>query len=143
MTDQRFMAIAENVAGLSHCRSVQVGAVIVQDGAVVSTGYNATPPGAIGCASRGYCHPNAFYCTDPNAPPSRAIHAEANAIAAAARREISTQDATLYCTLEPCLSCLKLIVGAGIVRVIYRDPLPRSNPAASEWHKLITLIRTP
>lgn len=139
MSDQRFMRMAQSVARLSQCRAVQVGAVLVVKGEAVATGYNATPLITDGCMALGYCRPGHSRCTNPGAPPSRAVHAEVSAIASAARRGIPTQGAELFCTLEPCLSCLKLIVAAGVARVVYGDPLPVRQVDDAEWRSLVII----
>jgi dCMP deaminase len=96
--------------------------VIVKNKQVVATGYNGSPSGSAHCTTQGYCYPGLSSCDASKTLPSRAVHAEANAIAQAAKHGISTEGASIYVTLEPCLSCLKLIISAGIKEIFYETP---------------------
>lgn len=111
------MGVARLFADQSTCLRGHVGAVIVRDNRVIATGYNGAPAGMKHCADVG-CDLSA----GDEAGCQRAIHAEANAIAYAARHGISTKDATLYCTAGPCLKCAQLIASSGIMAVIYEVP---------------------
>jgi dCMP deaminase len=103
----------------STCLRLQVGAIIVRDGRVISGGYNGAPAGMAHCT--------ADIC-GPEKPCTRTIHAEANAIAFAAKYGIATQDCGMWITDSPCNECAKLIINAGISSVIflrpYRDEAP-------------------
>jgi dCMP deaminase len=114
-----FLMMAKLAASRSTCLAFPVGAVIVKDRQVLATGYNGSPSGSVHCTAQGFCYPGLDSCDSPSGLPSRAVHAEANAIAQAAKHGISTQGASIYVTLEPCLSCLKLIISAGIKQVYY------------------------
>jgi dCMP deaminase len=96
----------------STCKRRKVGAVLAVDGRIVSTGYNEAPSGFPDC-SDGVC--------DFSQPCTRTVHAEANAIAFAARMGLATEGSTLYTVATPCLNCAKLIVNAGIKRVVYHE----------------------
>jgi dCMP deaminase len=113
--DVVFMRIARDLSALGTCDRMQVGALIVRDGRCVSWGYNGAPPGLPHCSHGENDEP----CTD-------ATHAEANALAFAARQGISTDGGVLYVTLSPCDVCARLTIAAGIERVVYdeeyRDP---------------------
>jgi dCMP deaminase len=116
---QTLMNIAEIWAKRSTCRRTQVGAVLARDGRTLASGYNGVPAGMPHC----HCLP----AGDPNSRPCLdSVHAEANAIAFAARYGISTAGATLYVTVLPCKTCAALVVNSGIKLVIgrrtYRDP---------------------
>ena len=104
----------------STCGRRKVGAIISKDGRIISSGY-ADPP-----AGQPHCTAACLHASNANGGCNRTIHAEANAIAYAARHGISTLGATLYCTLSPCSECAKLIISAGISKVWYieqyRDP---------------------
>jgi len=113
-----FLLMAKLAATRSTCLAFPVGAVIVKDRQVLATGYNGSPSGSAHCTTQGYCYDGVNNCAESKLP-SRAVHAEANAIAQAARHGIATDGATIYVTLEPCLSCLKLIISAGIREVFY------------------------
>lgn len=117
--DEYFLMMAKLAATRSTCLAFPVGAVIVKDRQVLATGYNGSPSGSVHCTTQGYCYPELLSCDASQVLPSRAVHAEANAIAQAAKHGISTQGASIYVTLEPCLSCLKLIISAGIREVYY------------------------
>ena len=120
--DEYFLAIAKLAATRSTCLAFPVGAVIVKDRQVLATGYNGSPSGTAHCTAQGYCYPGLSSCDASKTMPSRAVHAEANAIAQAAKHGISTHNAIIYVTLEPCLSCLKLIISAGIKKVFFESP---------------------
>ena len=123
--DARFMEIANSVAGWSSCIRRHIGAVIVRDKRIITTGFNGAPAGMPSCAERGVCMRQM-----QNIPSGTrhelcyAIHAEQNAIAQAAKLGISIEGATLYCTHQPCTICTKLIINGGIARVVYREAYP-------------------
>jgi len=117
--DEYFLMLAKLAATRSTCLAFPVGAVIVKDRQVLATGYNGSPSGSVHCTAQGYCYPGLSSCDASKILPSRAVHAETNAIAQAAKHGISTDGASIYVTLEPCLSCLKLIISAGIHEVFY------------------------
>lgn len=117
--DQYFMMLAKLAATRSTCLAFPVGTVIVKDRQVVATGYNGSPSGSVHCTAQGQCYPGLPSCDVSTSLPSRSIHAEANAIAQAAKHGIPTSGASIYVTLEPCLSCLKLIIASGIKEVFY------------------------
>ena len=103
----------------------QVGAVIVKNKRILSTGYNGAPEGVKSCKEKGEC------IRLKHAIPSAtqlemcySVHAEQNAIVSAARLGVSLEGATLYCTHQPCIICAKLIVNAGIKRVVYKEGYP-------------------
>lgn len=120
--DEYFLMLAKLAATRSTCLAFPVGAVIVKNKQVLATGYNGPPSGSAHCTAQGYCYPELESCDSRRDLPSRAIHAEANAIAQAAKHGIATDGASIYVTLEPCLFCLKLIISAGIHEVFYETP---------------------
>lgn len=117
--DEYFLMLAKLAATRSTCLAFPVGAVIVKNKQVLATGYNGSPSGSAHCTAQGYCYPGLSSCDASKTMPSRAVHAEANALAQAAKHGIATAGASIYVTLEPCLSCLKLIISAGIHEVFY------------------------
>lgn len=119
--DEYFLMLAKLAATRSTCLAFPVGATIVKNKQVLATGYNGPPAGSPHCTEQGYCYPGVVSCSESDLP-SRAVHAEANAIAQAAKHGIATDGASIYVTLEPCLSCLKLIISAGIREVFYETP---------------------
>lgn len=116
--DEMMMAIAHVVAERSTCNRLKVGAVICQDGRIVSTGYAGAPSGM------PHCGPETC---DLNTPCTRTVHAEAGAIAYAARAGIRLEGATLYCTHCPCLDCAKLLINTGISHVVYFNPYRKTE----------------
>ena len=111
--DEYFMRIAVEVAGRSTCDRKHVGAVIVRDKAVLSTGYNGSVRGASHCTEVG--------CLMENNHCVRTVHAEANALVQAARHGVLLEGAEIYVTASPCFSCFKLIANAGIRRIFYGE----------------------
>lgn len=108
-----FMNIAEQVGTRSTCDRKNVGALIVRDKTILSTGYNGSLRGAPHCDEVGHDIEN-DHCI-------RTVHAEANAIAQAAKHGVAINDAELYVTASPCLTCFKLITNAGIKAVYYKE----------------------
>lgn len=109
--DAAYLRMALEWGKLSHCSRKKVGALIVKDNMIISDGYNGTPSG----------FPNV--CEDENGETQwYVLHAEANAILKVAKSTQSAAGATLYLTLSPCKECSKLILQAGIIRVVYINP---------------------
>ena len=116
LSDKNFINIAFEIASASKCVSKQVGAVIVKDGRILSTGYNGTPAGYTNCCD----HWNGEYTKEHHDwSKTYEIHAEMNAIIWAARKGISIEGATIYVTLEPCSECSKNLIASGIKRIVY------------------------
>lgn len=124
-----FLMLAKLAATRSTCLAFPVGAVIVKNKQILATGYNGPPSGSAHCINQGYCYPDLSSCDASKTLPSRAIHAEANAIAQAAKHGISTDMSSIYVTLEPCLSCLKLIISAGIKEIFYETTFNTQDKA--------------
>lgn len=127
--DEYFMLIAKLVSTRSTCNSRPTGAVLVKDRQILATGYNGSMPGAPHCTDEvmpdgsPYCHRRTLQIADVDKYNfCRASHAEANAIAQAARHGIAVAGATLYVTLEPCFICIKLLATARITRVFFELP---------------------
>jgi dCMP deaminase len=122
--DQYFIEIAKLVATRSTCLRRQVGAVIVKDRHILSTGYNGTPKGIIHCEVVGCLREKL------NVPPGerhelcRGLHAEQNALLQAALYGISLRDSILYCTNQPCIICAKMLINAGIKEIVILDGYP-------------------
>ena len=124
ISDKNFINIAHEIASASKCVSKQVGAVIVKDGRILSTGYNGTPAGYTNCSE----HWNNEYTKDHHDwSKTYEIHAEMNAIIWAARKGISIEDGTIYVTLEPCSECSKNLIAAGIKRIVYDKAYEHTN----------------
>lgn len=108
--DKAYLRMAQTWAKLSHCERKQVGAIIVKDGMIISDGYNGAPAGFDNC------------CENDNGETHwYVLHAEANAILKVAKSTNNCKDATLYLTLSPCKDCSKLILQAGITKVVFID----------------------
>lgn len=108
--DRRYMRMARIWAENSYCKRRQVGALIVKNKMIISDGYNGTPSGFENV------------CEDENdVTKPYVLHAEANAITKIARSSNSSEGATMYVTASPCIECAKLIIQAGIKRVIYGE----------------------
>ncbi len=118
------MSIADVVATRSTCLRRRVGAVIVRDRQIISTGYNGAPKGVPHCADIGCLREQFSIPSGERHEMCRGSHAEINAIAQAAAVGSSTAGATLYCTHEPCSFCAKALINAGIVRLVFREPYP-------------------
>ncbi|ERT07204.1 cytidine and deoxycytidylate deaminase zinc-binding region family protein [Lyngbya aestuarii BL J] len=127
--DEYFLMLAKLAATRSTCLAFPVGAVIVKDRQIVATGYNGSPSGSVHCTTQGYCYPGLSSCDASSSLPSRAVHAEANAIAQAAKHGISCAGSSIYVTLEPCVSCLKLVISAGIKEVYYETTFNKGEKA--------------
>lgn len=127
--DEYFLMLAKLASTRSTCLAFPVGAVIVKNKQVLATGYNGPPSGSVNCITQGYCYEGLSSCDASKDMPSRAVHAEANAIAQAAKHGISTDGASIYVTLEPCLYCLKFIISAGIHEVFYETPFMSEKSA--------------
>jgi dCMP deaminase len=123
--DEYFMGIAKLTSQRSTCLRRKVGAVIVQDKQVVATGYNGAPKGIAHCDEKGGC------LREKLGVPSgerhelcRALHAEQNAIIQAATSGQSIEGATIYITHQPCAICAKMIINAGIRKIIVNEGYP-------------------
>jgi dCMP deaminase len=121
--DAYFCAITRAVATRATCSRKAVGAVLVKNKLILATGYNGAPAGLRHCDHSGGADLLNGHC-------ARSTHAEQNAIVQAARHGISVDGATLYCTNNPCLNCTKLLINAGVVRVVYEETYP--DPLAFE-----------
>jgi dCMP deaminase len=110
------MTIARDVSTRATCLRRQVGAVIVRDLRILTTGYNGSPRGLAHCLDIG-CHLVNGHCI-------RCLHAEQNAIIQGAYCGVATAGATLYCTHQPCNMCAKMIVNAGILKVVIGGEYP-------------------
>lgn len=115
--DEYFMNIAKAVASRSTCSRRSVGAVVVRDKRILATGYNGAPAGLRHCDHTGGADMRDGHC-------ARSTHAEQNAIVQAARHGTMIDGATVYCTAQPCLTCAKLLVNAGVKRVVYDGEYP-------------------
>ncbi|HEV7178477.1 MAG TPA: cytidine/deoxycytidylate deaminase family protein [Candidatus Baltobacteraceae bacterium] len=114
--DEYFMQIAHTVATRSTCPRASVGAVLVREHRILTTGYNGAPRGVAHCTDVG-CKVVDNHCV-------RATHAEANAIVQGALHGVELQGAVAYCTHQPCVGCSKLLISAGVMKIVYDVAYP-------------------
>jgi dCMP deaminase len=114
--DEYFMQITLQVARRSTCPRAAVGAVVVREKRILTTGYNGSPQGLPHCTEVG--------CLMVNGHCVRTLHAEQNAIIQGALHGVDVSGSTLYVTHQPCLNCAKMIINAGIRRVVYAGQYP-------------------
>jgi dCMP deaminase len=110
LLDSRYLRMAQIWAENSYCKRRKVGALIVKDKMIISDGYNGTPVGFENVCEDEENHSKVYV-----------LHAEANAITKVAQSNNSSRDATLYVTSSPCIECAKLIIQAGIKRVVFNE----------------------
>ena len=111
--DEYFMQIALQVSTRSTCDRKRVGAVIVRDRTILSTGYNGSIRGLAHCDDKGHLMDNG-HCV-------RTVHAEANAIAQAAKHGVNVNNSSVYITASPCWTCFKLLANSGINEIVYGE----------------------
>lgn len=117
--DDYFMEIAFTVAQRSTCDRAHVGAVLVRDRRILTTGYNGAPAELAHCDEVGHLMVDG-HCV-------RTLHAEQNAIIQGALHGVSIQGSTAYVTHQPCLTCAKMLINAGVKRVVYAGNYPDEN----------------
>ncbi|MCD4732807.1 cytidine/deoxycytidylate deaminase family protein [bacterium] len=123
--DQYFLKIARLVATRATCLRRAVGAVLVRDRHLLATGYNGAPTGLKHCEELGGClREQLGIPSGTRHEICRGTHAEQNAIAQAARFGLSTDGATIYVTNHPCSICTKILINAGIQRIVYAEGYP-------------------
>ena len=125
--DQYFIKIAMDVAERSTCDRAHVGAVLVRDKRILTTGFNGSPSGQEHCDTIGHLLVDG-HCV-------RTIHAETNAIIQAALHGVSTKGATCYVTHFPCINCTKTLINAGIVRIVFTNDYRVDENALDFLHK--------
>ncbi len=122
--DEYFMCIARVVAQRSTCLRRQVGAIVVKDRHILSTGYNGAPAGLPHCSQTGCLREQLKVPSGERHELCRGLHAEQNAIIQAALYGVSLKGGILYTTVAPCTVCAKMIINAGIRTVKYADGYP-------------------
>jgi len=135
--DEYFMRIAEDASTRSNCLRRKVGALIVKQRNIISTGYNCTSIGVSNCFEGG-C-PRCQSDVEPGQGYDTCIcvHAEANAILLAARHGNATEGGVLYTTLRPCFACLKEAVQAGIQEIVFESGEPYEGPLEDAYQMLV------
>ena len=124
-----YMDLAVKLAQRSHCVKAQVGAVLTKETRIISLGYNGPPAGTHNCDIE---FPNEGCPRDSKGSCSLALHAEQNAILYAAKNNVSMQNATLYVTLSPCISCARVIYTTGIQKVYYKNSYAKFKGLAND-----------
>lgn len=122
--DHYFMEIAHVVSKRATCLRRNVGAVIVKDRQIVATGYNGTPRSMTHCSEAGCLREQLNVPSGRMHELCRGIHAEQNAVVQAAYHGVSVKGGTIYCTHQPCVVCTKILINAGVSRIVYKNPYP-------------------
>ena len=138
------MMLAKLAASRSTCLSRPTGAVVVKDKQVLTTGYNGSLPGQAHCMDEGACFRRTLNWPEAmKYDMCRSAHAEANAISLAAKKGVCLEGASIYCTLEPCITCAKLIVMSGIARVVFEHAYDSPMPERDQyWKDILALSNT-
>ncbi len=118
------MRITQEVAQRSTCLRRQVGAILVKDKHILATGYNGAPTGLPHCEEVGCLRERLGIPSGERAELCRGLHAEQNAIIQAAVHGVQIRGSTLYSTTQPCILCAKMLINAGVVRIVYQGPYP-------------------
>ncbi|HWI41604.1 MAG TPA: cytidine/deoxycytidylate deaminase family protein [Verrucomicrobiae bacterium] len=119
--EEYFMEITRLVARRSSCRRRRVGAVLVKDRNILATGYNGAPAGIPHCLEAGCLREQLQVPSGERHELCRGLHAEQNAIIQAAKHGTNIDGSTLYCTTMPCIICSKMIINAGIRKIMYEE----------------------
>ncbi len=140
--DEYFMSIARVVASRSNCVKRMVGAILVADRRIISTGYNGTPRGVVNC-NEGGC-PRCAGGAEAGTALDECLcsHAEENAITQSAYHGVTVRDATIYTTFCPCLMCTKMIINAGIQEVVYGSSFPLGDVSVSLFREAGVKVRS-
>ena len=122
--NEYFMAIAELVSTRSTCLRRRIGAVLVLERRILATGYNGAPSGLAHCTLETCLRGKRQIPSGSQQELCRGLHAEQNVIIQAALHGVSSKGSILYCTHKPCSLCAKMIINAGILRIVYQNPYP-------------------
>lgn len=118
--EQYFLELAELIARRSTCLRRHVGAVLVREERIIATGYNGAPRGLHHCLDLGCLREQQGIPSGHRYELCRGVHAEQNALINAAYYGVSTRDTVLYCTNQPCIICARMIINAGITKVVHQ-----------------------
>jgi dCMP deaminase len=139
--DEYFMKIAQVASMRSNCIKRKVGAVIIRDKRIISTGYNGTPRGTKNCNEGGCPRCNSLASSGTRLDECLCSHAEENSITQAAYHGTSVKEGTLYTTFAPCLMCTKMIINSGIVEVVFNLDYPLNDTAFNLFKQADVRIR--
>lgn len=135
--DEYYLAISRAVATRSNCSRRKVGAIIVVENAIISTGYNGTPMGVRNCVDGGCPRCASDAPTGAGYDACICVHAEQNAIVMAARHGNATKGGRLYTTLRPCFGCAKESIQAGIREIVFAEPFGYGPELEDVYQRLI------
>jgi len=141
--DTYFMKICHVVAERSTCLRRQVGALLVSDRRILATGYNGAPKGLRHCAEVGCLRTRLGIPSGERQELCRGVHAEQNAIIQAAVYGIALQEVTLYCTIQPCITCAKMLINANVKRIVYEGTYPDELAVQFLEEAGVKLVRWP
>lgn len=139
--DKYFMNIADLVSQRSTCLRRQVGCVIVRDKRILATGYNGAPSGLNHCEEIGCLRNKMKIPSGERQELCRGLHAEQNTIIQAALMGVSLKGSTLYCTHQPCILCAKMLINAGIEKIIFKGDYPDKFALSLLKEAKIKLVR--
>ena len=122
--DEYFATLAKQVSTRTTCLRRAVGAVVVKDNRILATGYNGVPVGMAHCSEAGCLREKLGVPSGERQEICRGLHAEQNAIIQAAKYGINISGAKCYITTQPCITCAKMLINAGIIEIIYANPYP-------------------
>ncbi len=122
--DEYFMKITEVVSERATCVKRSVGAIIVKENRILSSGYNGAPKGMAHCGEAGCIRKEMGVASGQRHELCRGLHAEQNAIIQAAWHGVRIEGGTMYCTYQPCVICVKMMLNAGIKRLVYSGSYP-------------------
>lgn len=139
--DQYFLEMARVVARRSTCLRRRVGALLVRDKRILTTGYNGAPANLSHCEDVGCLRDELGIPPGQRQELCRALHAEQNAIIQAALHGVTTRGSDLYCTTQPCITCAKMLINAGVNRVVYEGDYPDQPSVDMLRHANVPLVR--
>ncbi|HOX45326.1 MAG TPA: cytidine/deoxycytidylate deaminase family protein [Myxococcota bacterium] len=139
--DTYFMDMARLAERRSTCLRRRVGAVVAKDKMVMATGYNGTPKGVTHCEVTGCLREKLGVPSGQRHELCRGLHAEQNAIVQAAYHGVSIRGGTMYCTFRPCVICVKMIINAGLERVVFLGDYPDDLSAAMAAEAGLKMVR--
>ena len=122
--DEYYLEIAVLIAGRSTCLRRKVGALLVKDKRILTSGYNGAPTGMKHCSEVGCIRQLHNIPSGERHELCRGLHAEQNAIIQAAKHGISIEGSTVYCTTQPCIICAKMLINSGIKEIVFEESYP-------------------
>lgn len=141
--DEYFLEMAHVVARRSTCLRRSVGAVLVRDKRILATGYNGAPSNLSHCEDVGCLRDEMGIPPGERTELCRGLHAEQNAIIQGALHGVSLQGSVLYCTTQPCVTCAKMLINAGVGRVVYEGDYPDRLALEMLEQAGVELVRRP